>query len=95
MRINLDKKHFTKAERKFGRRLQEKHIQFKTKVKIKGREIDFLVGKYAIDIDGHSQDIKKNKMLFEAGYLPIHINNSQLTKKHAKHYTAIFSDRTL
>jgi hypothetical protein len=74
----IDKKHFTKAERRFVRRLQENHIPFKTKIKINGREVDFLIGKQAIDIDGHSQNIEKNKMLLNEGYLPIHINNSQL-----------------
>jgi very-short-patch-repair endonuclease len=82
MRINLDKKHFTKAERRFGRQLQEMHIPFKTKIKINNREVDFVIGKYAIDIDGHSQDLEKNKMLLESGYFPIHINNNQLYGKN-------------
>lgn len=74
----MDKKHFTKAERRFVRRLQEQHIPFKAKIKVNGREVDFVIGNKAIDIDGHSQDVKKNKMLFNSGYIPIHINNSQL-----------------
>lgn len=58
--------------------LKESRIPFKTKVKIKGREIDFLIGKYAIDIDCHRQDVKKNKMLFENGYIPIHFTNQEI-----------------
>lgn len=55
--------------------LKSLHIPYKTKVKIQGREIDFLVGRYAIEIDGHMQDVDKNKMLAEAGYAPIHFNS--------------------
>jgi hypothetical protein len=75
MRFKADKKHFTKAERRFVRLLQENHIPFKAKIKINDREIDFLIGKYAIDVDGHSQDQYKNKSLLEAGYSPIHFDN--------------------
>jgi very-short-patch-repair endonuclease len=76
----LDKKHYTKAERIFGRMLQEAHIPFKTKIKIQSREVDFIIGRYAIDIDGHEQDTSKNEMLVIAGYIPIHLNNSEITK---------------
>jgi len=81
MRINLDKKHFTRAERKFGRMLQELHIPFKTKVIIRGREVDFLIGKYAIDIDCHKQNTAKNQILVEAGYIPIHYSNQEVNNK--------------
>ncbi len=78
MRIKLDKKHFTKNERRFVRLLQEQHIPFKTKIKIRGREIDFLINNFAIDIDGHIQDPIKNRMLIEEGYNPIHFNNGEI-----------------
>lgn len=80
MRINLDRKHFTKSERRFGRRLQESHIPFRTKVLVSGHEIDFLIGKYAIDIDGHPQDVNKNILLANEGYTPIHIGNESVNK---------------
>jgi very-short-patch-repair endonuclease len=76
----IDKKHFTKAERRFVRRLQENHIPFKAKVKINGREVDFICGRYAIDIDGHSQDGNKNVLLVGSGYIPIHIDNNSVSK---------------
>lgn len=76
--MNIQKKYFTKSERKFIRYLNESHIPFKSKIKIKNREVDFIIGKYAIDIDGHSQDGSKNEMLVKEGYIPIHINNSEL-----------------
>ena len=81
MRINLDRKHFTCAERKFGRMLQELHIPFKTKVLINGREVDFLIKKYAIDIDGHDQNTDKNVLLAEAGYIPLHFYNREINAK--------------
>jgi hypothetical protein len=77
MRFNADKKHFVKAERIFIRRLQENHIPFKVKVKINNREVDIIVGRYAIDIDGHPQDGKKNEMLAKVGYIPLHIYNRE------------------
>lgn len=55
--------------------LKDLRIPYKTKVKINGREVDFLIGKYAIEIDSHPQDVTKNKMLIEAGYNPIHFDS--------------------
>jgi len=71
----LTKGHSTKAERKFTEILKSLHIPFQTKIKIQGREVDFLIGKYAIEVDSHPQDTKKNKMLAEAGYSPIHFDS--------------------
>ncbi len=71
----LTKGHSTKSERRFMELLKQLHIPFQTKVKIKGREIDFLVGKNAIEIDGHIQDVNKNKMLTQGGYNPIHLSS--------------------
>ena len=58
--------------------LKKNHIPFRTKVIIEGREVDFLVGKRAIDIDGHKQDVQKNIMLVKAGYIPIHFFNKDI-----------------
>jgi hypothetical protein len=55
--------------------LKRLHIPFRAKVKICGHEVDFLIGRYAIEIDGHSQVVLKNEQLVEAGYVPIHIKN--------------------
>lgn len=71
----LSKGHSTKAERRFAELLKSLHIPFKTKVKIRGREVDFLIGKYAIEIDSHPQNVEKNKILAEAGYNPIHFDS--------------------
>lgn len=58
--------------------LKELHIPFKTKVKIQGREVDFIIKGYAIEIDGHEQDIEKNFMLARAGYTPYHFYNWEI-----------------
>lgn len=41
--------------------LKAKHIPFIAKSTIGGREIDFIVGNCAIDIDGHPQVRRKKK----------------------------------
>ncbi len=68
----------TKAERRFYEKLKVARISFRSKVKINGREVDFIIGKYAIDIDGHKQDTSKNEMLAREGYIPIHIANNEV-----------------
>ena len=77
----LRKGKSTKYERRFMELLKKNHIPFQAKVKIGGREVDFLVGRYAIDIDGHEQFIGKNEMLVKLGYTPIHFNNREITNK--------------
>ena len=71
----LTKRHSTRAERRFAELCKKLHIPFRAKVKVMGREVDFIIGAYAIDIDGHRQDVMKNKMLILEGYTPIHFNN--------------------
>lgn len=73
--VKLVRGHSTKAERRFAERLKNAHIPFRSKVIVCGREVDFIIGKYAIDIDGHAQDVEKNVMLVREGYTPIHILN--------------------
>ncbi len=75
----LTRGHSTKAERRFMELLKELHIPFQTKVKIQGREIDFLVKNYAIEIDGHAQDVEKNFLIIHAGYTPWHFYNWEIT----------------
>jgi len=61
--------------------LKKNHIPFKAKVKVNGREVDFLLGlkfQYAVDIDGHEQDPVKNEFLVRAGYIPIHFSNQEI-----------------
>ena len=66
--------------------LKELHIPFRTKIRIQGREVDFLVGKYAIDIDCHAQDGKKNEILVNNGYIPIHFSNREVEVESVKRF---------
>ena len=74
----LVKKKSTKSERKFAELLKELHISFRTKIKIQGHEIDFLIRNYAIEIDSHKQNPYKNRMLIENGFNPIHLNSWEI-----------------
>lgn len=58
--------------------LKKLHIPFRYKVKVKGREVDFIVGNMAIEIDGHPQDSAKNWLILEAGYNPIHLSSWEI-----------------
>lgn len=77
----LSKKHSTKSERVFYEVLKELKISFRHRWIVDGREIDFIVGKLAIEIDGHVQDGTKNELLVANGYIPIHFNNKEITKE--------------
>lgn len=76
--MRLLKKHFTVYERRFARSLKDLRIKFKTKSIIEGFEVDFLIGRNVIEIDGHIQNTNKNKILIEAGYNVYHFNNSEI-----------------
>lgn len=78
MRKLLKTHSSTSAERRFHELLKKLHVPFRHKVKIQGREVDFVIGKYAIEIDGHSQSIEKNNLLLREGYSPIHFNNNEI-----------------
>ncbi|NHZ84544.1 MAG: hypothetical protein GWP19_01515, partial [Planctomycetia bacterium] len=80
MRFNISKNNSTKAERIFAEVLKELHIPFKHRWIINGREIDFIIKNYAIEIDGHEQDIEKNNMLVNKNYIPIHLCNSEVNR---------------
>ena len=76
--LKLRRGKSTKAERIFLEILKELRIKFKTKVFIEGREIDFLIGKHAIEINGHPQVIINNYLLLENGFIPVNITNDEL-----------------
>ena len=52
----------------------------KHREKVNGHEIDFLIEDLAIEIDGHQQSSKRNKMLFDLGWIPVHYNNLLLIR---------------
>jgi very-short-patch-repair endonuclease len=84
MRHNVLKHKSTKPERIFYEVLKELRIPFRHRWIINGREVDFIIGIFAIEIDGHEQDGEKNRMLAELGYVPIHLNNSEITKENIR-----------
>lgn len=43
--------------------------------------MDFILGKVALDIDGHEQDVEKNNMLARLGYTPLHLSNKETKDK--------------
>lgn len=80
MRHNIHKSRSTKAERRVYEILKELGIPFKHRWIIDGREIDFVLGKYVIEVDGHPQGTK-NSWLAERGYVPIHFSNTETKDK--------------
>lgn len=58
--------------------LKKLHIPFRYKVKVKGREVDFIIGDLAIEIDGHPQSPEKNRMLINEGYDLLHLNSWEI-----------------
>ncbi len=75
MRVNISKRSSTKAERLFYEILKRNNIPFQHRVKIDGNEIDFIVGNYAIEIDGHKQSSQRNAWLILKGFNPVHYQN--------------------
>lgn len=77
MRKVLLTKHTTKAERRVYEVLKRFRLSFRHRWIIHGREVDFIVGKLAIEIDGHEQDETKNDLLLSLGYTPVHLHNGE------------------
>jgi very-short-patch-repair endonuclease len=78
MRYNISKNRSTKAERIVYELLKELKIPFKHRWIIDGCEIDFVIGKHLLEIDGHLQDSSKNNKMFQKGYIPIHFTNQEI-----------------
>lgn len=84
--LKLSKGHSTKSERRFAELCKNNHIQFRTKVRIQGYEVDFLIKNTIVEINSHLQDTKRNKILLELGYSLVHIPNSQVSKRHTEEW---------
>lgn len=82
MRNNLTKQNSTKTERIVYEVLKEMKVPFKHRWIVQGKEVDFIIGKYAIEINGHNQNTNKNEFLSKEGYIPIHINNSEVNVEY-------------
>ena len=84
--LKLSKGHSTKAERRFAELCKKNHIPFRTKVRVDGYEIDFIVKNFAIEIGSHSQNLTKSQSLIKAGYNLIHLPNSQISLLHTEEW---------
>jgi very-short-patch-repair endonuclease len=84
MRRNLYLSNTTKQERIVHEVLKELRIPFKHRWLVNGREVDFIIGALALEIDGHEQDTEKNNMLLLSGYTPVHLHNSEVTRENIK-----------
>jgi very-short-patch-repair endonuclease len=84
MRYNVLKKHSTKTERIVAEILKELHIPFRHRWRIDKYEIDFLIGKYAVEINGHEQNEERNEVLALMGYVPIHFHNNEIKNNRDK-----------
>ena len=76
--MQTDKVHFRKPERILARLLNENRIPFKTKIKVGKYEVDFLIGKLVIELDGHEQSGDRNHYLANLGYTPWHFTNKEV-----------------
>lgn len=84
MRYNLTKQNSTKTERIVYEMLKEMKVPFKHRWIISGKEVDFVIGKYTLEINGHKQDTGKNELLASLGYTPIHVHNSEVNVEYIK-----------
>lgn len=68
----------TKSERRFGEFLKNHHIPFRCKVKIQNREVDFLIGRLVVELDGHPQSPEKNRLILGDNYDVLHLENNEV-----------------
>lgn len=75
----LTKGHSTKTERKFMELCKKHQVPFKYKARYEGYEIDFLIGRWAIEFNGHIQNVQKNIALLKAGYTVVNFSNNVIS----------------
>lgn len=72
----LKRSNSSKWERRVGEILKNNRIKFRAKVRIGKYEVDFLIGKVVIEVDGsvHKKtNTQKDIFLFNQGYTPLHL----------------------
>ncbi len=77
----LTKRNSTKSERKIAEIFKRNRIKFLAKWKIQGKEVDFLIGRVILEIDGNIHkhiDPNRENVLWKAGYIPIHISIKEI-----------------
>jgi len=71
-------KGLTKGERRIREILKRNRIKHVYKARVGKYEVDFLIGRMALEVDGniHKQaNTKKDVYLFSQGYVPVHLNS--------------------
>ena len=80
--MNITIKGSSKPERVVADYLIKNHISFKFREVIEGREVDFIIGRVIIEVDGvhhrQSRDQSKNEMLARLGYVPLHFSAKEI-----------------
>lgn len=78
--LRLQKYNSTKSERRIAEILKKNHIKFEARARVGKYEVDFLIGRTAIEVDGNvhtwSSD-EKDTYLFSMGYVPVHISTGK------------------
>ena len=85
--LRLQKHNSTKSERRIAEILKKNHIKFKAKIRLGKYEVDFLIGKMALEVDGsihQHQSIAKNIYLSDLGYVPVHIRTGKYDEEFGK-----------
>ena len=84
--MNILVKHSSKPERKLADMLIRNKIPFKFREVIAGKEVDFVIGRVIVEVDGRihrrkvAKDISKNEMLVGLGYIPLHFSAKEINQ---------------
>ena|SRR3990167_10914840 len=82
--MRITKKHSSKPERILADLLVRNHIPFEFSKIIEGREVDFVLGRVIVEVDGVSHQRRrvseksKNEMLVRLGYIPLHFSAKEV-----------------
>ena len=85
----------TKSEKRISEIFKKNKIRFKYRQRIGRYEVDFVIGRVALEIDGsvHREiDIKRDTYLASQGYVPLHLNAYQDFKKVEKNLLLLIKD---
>lgn len=80
------KKQSTKPERRLADVLIKNHIPFKFREIIEGREVDFVIGRVIVEVDGRwhrqkrAKERLKNELLSGLGYIPLHFTAKEINQ---------------
>lgn len=77
MEGQLTKRNSTKGERRISEILKRNKIKYVFKARIGKYEVDFLIGKMVLEVDGvvhRHANTKKDVYLVSRGYTPVHLS---------------------